>query len=101
LLGRMPFSHQLKFPRHVGSPVTARLERWGCNPSEFVERGDVIADLSIDSVTHVLCIDFPCLLSSLVVKPGDLLRTGDHLGACAAEAEDIPYRSESLVIRAV
>ena len=96
----MPFSHQLKFPSRYGSPVAARLEQWRRKPSDFLERGDVLAEISIEGVAHLLCIDFPCLLSSLIAKAGDILRTGDHIGACAAEGEDLPYHRESLVIRA-
>ena len=95
----MPFSHQLAFPPFRGSPVTARVERWRRTPPEFVERGDVIADLSLDGAAHVLCIDFPCLLSSLIPKAGDTLATGDRVGACAAEGEDLPYNRESFVIQ--
>jgi hypothetical protein len=95
----MPFSHQLKFPSNDGFPVVARLEQWRRKPSDFLKRGDVLAEIAIDDVAHLLRIDFPCLLSSLIAKPGDLLRTGDHLGACAAEGEGLPYHRESLVIR--
>jgi pyruvate/2-oxoglutarate dehydrogenase complex dihydrolipoamide acyltransferase (E2) component len=94
----MPFSHQLKFPSYNGSPVAARLEQWRKKPSDFLERGDVLAEISIDGSAHLLCIDFSCLLSSLIAKTGDLLPTGDHLDACAAEGEDLPYHRESLVI---
>ena len=72
----MPFSHQLKFPSYNGSPVAARLEQWRKKPSDFLERGDVLAEISIDGSAHLLCIDFSCLLSSLIAKTGDLLRTG-------------------------
>ena len=95
----MPFSHQLALPSFNGSPFTARLERWRRRPPEFVERGDVIADLSVDGAAHVLCIDFPCLLSSLIPQPGDTVSTGDRIGACAADGEALPYGRESLVIQ--
>lgn len=97
----MPFSHQLAFPACDGLAVTARLERWRRRPSEFVERGDIIADISVDGAARALCIDFPCLLSSLVPKPGDTLTTGDRIGACAAEGEDLPYNRESLLIQTI
>ena len=95
----MPFSHQLVLPPVEGSAVTVRLERWRRRPSEFVERGDVIADLSLGDAPHVLRIDFPCMLSSLVPQAGAVLTSGERIGACAAEGEDLPYNRESLVIQ--
>jgi pyruvate/2-oxoglutarate dehydrogenase complex dihydrolipoamide acyltransferase (E2) component len=97
----MPFSHQLKLPPLNGSHVTARLDGWRQEPLAFVDRGDPIAEISIGDTAYSLCIDFACGLSSLIAHPGDLVKTGDVVAACAAEGEDLPYGRESLVIRAI
>jgi pyruvate/2-oxoglutarate dehydrogenase complex dihydrolipoamide acyltransferase (E2) component len=97
----MPFSHQLKLPPLKGSPVTARLDGWRQKPLAFLERGDPIADISVGATAYTLCVDFPCGLSSLIAHPGDLVKTGDVLAACAAEGEDLPYNRESLIIRTI
>jgi pyruvate/2-oxoglutarate dehydrogenase complex dihydrolipoamide acyltransferase (E2) component len=97
----MPFSHQLKFPALNGASVTARLDRWHQKPSAFLERGDVIADICIDGIAYKLCVDFPCAFSSVKAHAGEIVSTGDVIGACAAEGEDLPYHRESLVIQAI
>jgi hypothetical protein len=97
----MPFSHQLKFPTLNGSSVTARLDGWRHKPLAFLERGDLVADISIDGTAYALCVDFPCAFSSVVAQPGDIVNTGDVIAACAAEGENLPYRRESLVIQAI
>jgi pyruvate/2-oxoglutarate dehydrogenase complex dihydrolipoamide acyltransferase (E2) component len=99
MLSLMRFAHQLIFPPLDGSPVTACLERWRRKPSDLVECGDIIADLSVDGAAHFLRLDFPCMLSSLPLQPGATLKTGDWVGACAAEGEDLPYNRESLLIQ--
>ena len=97
----MPFSHQLRFPPLNGAPVTARLDSWRQQLSAFLERGDPIADISIEGRAHMLCVDFPCVFSAAIAQPGDVLYTGDVIAACAAEGEDLPYRRESLVIQTI
>ncbi len=97
----MPFSHKLKFPKLNGASVTARLEGWHQKPLASLERGDPIADISIDGTAYMLSVDFPCALSSLMARPGDIMNTGDVIAACAAEGEDLPYHRESLVIQAI
>jgi hypothetical protein len=97
----MPFSYQLKFPPLNGLSVSARLERWREQPLAFLERGDPIADISIDGTSYILCVDFPCAFSSARAHAGDTVNTGDVIGACAAEGEDIPYRRELLLIQAI
>jgi len=97
----MPFSHQLKFPSLNGASVTARLDSWRQKPSAFLERGDPVADISIEGTAYILCVDFPCAFSSVVAHPGAVVRTGDVVAACAAEGEDLPYRRESLVIQTI
>jgi pyruvate/2-oxoglutarate dehydrogenase complex dihydrolipoamide acyltransferase (E2) component len=97
----MPFSHQLKFPTLNGSSVRARLDGWRQKPLAFLERGDSIANISIDGAAYTLCVDFPCALSSLMARPGDIVNTGNIIAACAAEGEDLPYHRESLVIQPI
>jgi pyruvate/2-oxoglutarate dehydrogenase complex dihydrolipoamide acyltransferase (E2) component len=97
----MPFSHQLKFPPLNNSAVTARLDGWRQKPLAFLERGDPLADISIEGTAYTLCVDFPCAFSSVIAHPGDVVNTGDVIAACAAEGEDLPYSRESLVIRAI
>jgi pyruvate/2-oxoglutarate dehydrogenase complex dihydrolipoamide acyltransferase (E2) component len=97
----MPFSHQLKFPPLNGSVVKARIDAWRQKPLAFLERGDPIADISIDGTAYTLSVDFPCALSSVIAQPGHLVSTGDVIAACAAEGEDLPYRRESLVIQPI
>jgi pyruvate/2-oxoglutarate dehydrogenase complex dihydrolipoamide acyltransferase (E2) component len=97
----MPFSHQLKLPSLNGSTVTARLDEWRQEPLAFLERGEPLADISIDGIAYSLCVDFPCAFSSVIAHPGDVVNTGDVIAACAAEGEDLPNRRESLVIRAI
>jgi hypothetical protein len=71
----MPFSHQLKFPSLNGASVTARLDRWRQEPSAFLERGDPIADISIEGTAYMLCVDFPCAFSSVIAHLGDVMHT--------------------------
>jgi pyruvate/2-oxoglutarate dehydrogenase complex dihydrolipoamide acyltransferase (E2) component len=97
----MPFSHQLKFPTLNSSSVRARLDGWRQKPLAFLERGDPIADISIDGTAYTLRVDFPCALSSFMARPGDIVNTGDVIAACAAEGEDLPHHRESLVIQAI
>jgi pyruvate/2-oxoglutarate dehydrogenase complex dihydrolipoamide acyltransferase (E2) component len=97
----MPFSYQLKFPPLNGSEVTARLEKWRQQPLAFLERGDPLADISIDGIAYVLCVDFPCAFSAAIAQSGDLVHTGEVIAACAAEGEDLPYRRESLIIQTI
>jgi pyruvate/2-oxoglutarate dehydrogenase complex dihydrolipoamide acyltransferase (E2) component len=97
----MPFSYQLKLPPLHGSAVTARLDKWRQQPLAFLERGDPLADISIDGTAYTLCVDFPCAFSSVIAHPGDVVSTGDVIAACAAEGEDLPYRREALIIRTI
>jgi pyruvate/2-oxoglutarate dehydrogenase complex dihydrolipoamide acyltransferase (E2) component len=97
----MPFSHELKFPTLNGSSVKARLDNWRHNPVAFLERGDPIANISIDGTDYTLRVDFPCAFSSVIARPGDMVSTGDVIAACAAEGEDLPYHRESLVIQPI
>jgi hypothetical protein len=68
---------------------------WRQKPLAFLERGDPIADISIDNTAHTLCFDFLCALSSVIARVGDVVNTGDVIAACAAEEQDLPYRRES------
>ena len=97
----MPFSHQLKLPSLNGASVTARLDSWRQQPSAFLERGDPIADISIEGTAYMLCVDFQCAFSAAIARPGDVVHTGDVIAASAAEGEDLPYRRESLVIQTI
>jgi len=97
----MSFSHQLKFPPLNGSVVKARIDAWRQKPLAFLERGDPIADVSIDGRAYSLCVDFPCAFSSVSRQPGDVVNTGDVIAACAAEGEDLPCRRESLMIQPI
>jgi pyruvate/2-oxoglutarate dehydrogenase complex dihydrolipoamide acyltransferase (E2) component len=97
----MPFSHQLRFPSLNGASVTARLDRWRQQPFAFLNRGDPIADISIEGKAHTLCVDFPCGFSAAIAQPGNVVHTGDIIATCAAEGEDLPYRRESVVIRTI
>ena len=97
----MPFSHQLRFPPLNGSAVTARLDGWRQKPLAFLERGDPLADISIEGTAYALCVDFLCAFSSVIANPGDVVSTGDVIAACAAEGEDLPYRREALVIQTI
>ena len=84
MLSLMPFSHQFIFKLLDGSPVTACLERWSQKPSDLVERGDIIADLSVDGATHFLRVDSPRMLSPPSAARCDA-EAGHRVGACAAE----------------
>ena len=97
----MPFSHQLQLPALHGSSVTARLDGWRQKPLAFLERGDSIADISIDGTAYILCVDFRCAFSSVIAHAGDTVKTGEVIAACAAEGEDIPHDRESLVIQSI
>lgn len=76
------------------------MTRWLHVPLTFLKTGDAIAELTITGQRYLACVSFPCGLSALVAKPGETLRSGDRLAACAAEGEDIDYLNRSgLVLR--
>jgi hypothetical protein len=95
----MPFLHQLRLPPLNGAPVSARLDSWRQEPSAFLERGDPIANISIDGTAYNLSVDFPCTLSRLIAQPGDRVNTGDVIAACETELEYREDHRESLVIQ--
>jgi pyruvate/2-oxoglutarate dehydrogenase complex dihydrolipoamide acyltransferase (E2) component len=66
----------------------------------MLEKGDVIAEITIGGVAHSLCVNFPCGLSALVAPEGNTIKTGERVAVCAAEGEDISYGKDYLYIRA-
>jgi hypothetical protein len=76
------------------------MTRWLHVPLTLLKTGDAIAELTIAGRRYLACVSFPCGLSALVAKPGETLRSGDRLAACATEGEDLDYSNRSgLVLR--
>jgi pyruvate/2-oxoglutarate dehydrogenase complex dihydrolipoamide acyltransferase (E2) component len=95
----MPFSCKLTVPSYNDSPIDGRLDSWLKKPTVMLQRGDAIAEITIDSIRYFLCVDFPCALGGLQVQAGDPIKTGDLVATCGADGESIPYGRDYCVVR--
>jgi hypothetical protein len=76
------------------------MESWEREPFVMLERGECIARISIGGVPHFLRLNFPCVLSALLVREGALVRPGEPLAICLAEGDEISCGEYYLSIRA-
>jgi len=69
---------------------------WKVREGDAVKRGDILADIETDKAVAELASTAEGVLLQLVVKAGDMARTGDVLAYVSKPGEAVPGESKTL-----